>query len=322
MPAATVTVCLCTYRRPELLAALLHDLGRQSRLPDAVVVVDNDAAGSACSVIGQGRAALPFALHYAVEPEQNIALARNRALALAFAEARSDWLAFLDDDEQVGADWLLRLLATAAETRADGVLAPVFGVLPPEAPAWLHRGRFHAQRGRRPTGSAIPRESLCINNALIRSESLCAMPRLFDARYGLTGGEDTDLMNRLADTGVLLRWCDEAIATERVTPERQRLGWLLRRALRGGQDYAHFSRIGRYGCQQSPARIVLTAGLKLVIALLLALLLLPLGRHRGIAWLLKASANLGKISAMLGYRYREYASPPMGRGTQRENHRA
>ena len=42
-----ISVCIATYRRPERLSVLLDDLARQERVPDEVVVVDNDASGSA-----------------------------------------------------------------------------------------------------------------------------------------------------------------------------------------------------------------------------------------------------------------------------------
>jgi len=42
------------------------------------------------------------------------------------------------------------------------------------------------------------------------------------------------------------------------------------------------------------------------IAAGLALLLWPCGRHRAAYWLLKVSANLGKMSIFLGWHYREY----------------
>ena len=51
---------------------------------------------------------------YAVEPERNIALARNRALSLA----RGEKLAFIDDDEMASPFWLSTLLA--AEKRYRG----------------------------------------------------------------------------------------------------------------------------------------------------------------------------------------------------------
>ncbi|MGA2862773.1 MAG: hypothetical protein ABSF31_13620 [Steroidobacteraceae bacterium] len=50
-----VSVCVVTHRRVERLHAVLQDLARQRRLPEQVVVVDIDAAGSARPVIEQLR---------------------------------------------------------------------------------------------------------------------------------------------------------------------------------------------------------------------------------------------------------------------------
>jgi succinoglycan biosynthesis protein ExoM len=44
-----------------------------------------------------------------------------------------------------------------------------------------------------------------------------------------------------------------------------------------------------------------------VAAILLAAVLLPFGLHRSAHWLMKASANLGKLSAYWGWHYHEYA---------------
>src|ERR1700733_8827439 len=92
-----VSVCIATYRRTERLRAVLEDLARQSRLPDQVVVVDNDLAGSARPSIEQLRASgVPFVIVYDVQPERNIAMTRNRTVGLA----DGDWLAFIDDAER------------------------------------------------------------------------------------------------------------------------------------------------------------------------------------------------------------------------------
>jgi hypothetical protein len=39
----------------------------------------------------------------------------------------------------------------------------------------------------------------------------------------------------------------------------------------------------------------------------MALLSFPAGRHRAVAWLMKAAANVGKLTAFWGWRYRAYA---------------
>jgi succinoglycan biosynthesis protein ExoM len=94
---STVSVCIATYRRAERLAAVLDDLTRLTRLPDEVVVVDNDAAASARPVVEHRlREGAPFPIRYAVQPVKNISLTRNKTVELA----GGDWLAFIDDDER------------------------------------------------------------------------------------------------------------------------------------------------------------------------------------------------------------------------------
>ena len=46
---------------------------------------------------------------------------------------------------------------------------------------------------------------------------------------------------------------------------------------------------------------------QLLLATLLGVLCLPLGRHRAAQWLVRAAANLGKLSVFWGWRYEEYA---------------
>src|SRR6266852_2150668 len=109
MHDSTVTVCICTYRRPDPLRRLLVALGEQQtrgRFSYSIVVADNDRCESAREVVARFAAESPVAVTYCVEPEQNIALARNRALM----DAGGDFVAFIDDDEFPADDWLSRLL--------------------------------------------------------------------------------------------------------------------------------------------------------------------------------------------------------------------
>src|SRR5258708_6414742 len=135
-----LSVCIATYRRNKQLDEVLDDLRRQTVLPDQVVVVDNDAAAGAQTVIDRLRGnGAPFRIDYAVQPERNIARTRNRTVELA----EGDWLAFVDDDERAPETWLQRLVEAAEKYQAHGVLSPVEPQLPPDAPKWLERGRFY-----------------------------------------------------------------------------------------------------------------------------------------------------------------------------------
>ena len=117
-----ISVCICTYKRPELLRQLLIELGRQDTAElfgYSIVVADNDRAESARSVVRVFSENSQIAVNYCVEPEQNIALARNKALE----NASGDFVAFIDDDELPARNWLLTLFETCNRYRADGVLA-------------------------------------------------------------------------------------------------------------------------------------------------------------------------------------------------------
>jgi succinoglycan biosynthesis protein ExoM len=300
-----VSICVATHRRIDRLHAVLQDLTRQRRLPDQVVVVDNDAGGSARCIVEQMRTDnAPFRLDYDVQPERNIALTRNRTVALA----DGDWLAFIDDDERAPEAWLEQLLDAAALYQADGVLGPVDPQLPAGAPAWIRRGRFY-DFPRMRSGMQVPLNRMRFGNILLRGAALRAEPGPFDPAYGLSTGEDGDLLVRLAHKGANIVWCDEAIVWEPIEAKRLCLRWLLARSLSGGQEFARQTVNGKYGPINDigRARFFLRAMLQLLIAAGLALLSWPIGRHLGARWLITASANLGKLSVFLGWRYRAYA---------------
>ena len=301
--ATVVSVCICTYRRPQRLALLLGDLARQTRLPDEVVVVDNDAAGSARATVESLTETLPFALRYSIQPQKNISLTRNQAMKTA----RGDWLAMLDDDERAPAHWLATMLVCASRFDAGMVIAPVVCEVPDSAPEWIKQGNFYAQP-RYATGTVIRNNVIGLGNVLLDAKHIADMPVPCDPAYGLTGGEDLDFIARLEAKGCKLVWCDDAVVTEEVEPSRLDAGWILRRAKRGGQTFAHLTLAGRYGelGVLDKAMFFARSGVQVVMALLLALLMLPLGRHRAFHWLGKAVGNAAKFSALWGAHHKEY----------------
>ena len=307
MSAETVSVCICTYRRPQQLAWLLDDLMAQSRPPDEVVVVDNEPAGSGRASVEAAQARAPFPIRYEIQPVKNISRTRNRTVALA----RGDWLALLDDDERAPPHWLALLLAAAARYQADGVVSPVLSIVPDHAPAWIRRGQFYQAVPRTPTGEVMQLSRVGIGNALLRGTSVRALEVPFDEAYGLTGGEDGDMLTRLVQAGAKIVSCDEAVVTEPVADARLSLRWILLRAVRGNQDYSKHWRNGRFGVVrgwQVPV-YYLRAAAQLALAALMTVLSLPLGRHRAARWLQLAAGNFGKLSTLWGWHYEEYAAP-------------
>ena len=311
-----ISICIATFRRMERLRAVLHDIEIQQHQPYEVIVVDNDAAASARGVIDWARQRFTnYPIRYEVQPVQNISLTRNRTVELA----SGDWLAFIDDDERAPADWLLELASAARRYSADCVLGPVVPVVSHAAPLWIRRGTFYDWPRMR-TGAIVPRNQLRFGNVLIRGSFLRQCPEPFDPAYGLTGGEDGDLLSRMANEGARIIWCDEAMVQEPVEASRLSLHWLLRRALRGGQDFARHTLAGRYGPVTSSRRLrfIARALLQSMAALGMAAIAWPVGSHRVAHWLLKAAANAGKLSVFWGYHYREYDARPAAAGTARD----
>lgn len=288
-----IDVCIVTFRRPGMLATLLAALPAQAWPGVAlrIIVVDNDARRSAYPAAAAFRLAHALPLLYQAEPEQNIALARNRALALSTAPC----IAFIDDDETPAPGWLRALYTCLHAQRADAVFGPVHSVLPARAPAWSHACFGKAPQA---TGTLLPYGGA--GNVMLRRSVLDADAARFDPSFGLTGGEDTDWFYRLHLAGRRLVWCAEATASEPVPPARLQLRWALRRAFRGGQTYYRVV-VRRY----PRGRGALWFGaktLQLLAAAAALPLLLCLHRRAAIALLLRAAGAGGQLARCLARR--------------------
>lgn len=307
MSLPVVSVCVCTYRRPELLARLLGALQAQDGLDGRfeVIVVDNDRDRSASAVLQDAKARhAALGLATAWEPRQSIARARNRALGLA----RGEWVAFIDDDEEPPATWLAALYHAAQACSADGVVGPVIPRLPPGAAAWVIRGRF-LERPRHATGARVPEDELRTGNLLVRRSVLVDAARSddgpFDLAFGLSGGEDSALFGRMAREGARFVWCDEAPVFETIPAQRVTLRYLLSTAFAAGQVHAH-QRVQSQGTRAIP-QLLGRGGAAACMGGLLAVVTMPLGFDHAVRWARIAAAGTGKLAGLTGRRSERYA---------------
>jgi succinoglycan biosynthesis protein ExoM len=288
-----ISVCICTYQRPELLARLLAGLEQQATdgcYTFDVVVVDNDPARSAQRLVTSGRFRLDLA--YDWEPERNISLARNRAVR----NARGNLIAFIDDDERPGPEWLAQLYRTLREQSADGVLGPVVPELPPNSPEWLTRARVF-ERKRHRTKTPIGASDARTGNALLVRSLFVDHEEWFDPAFGRTGGEDSDFFARQFRKGRRFVWCDEAVAHEAVPPDRWSVSYHLRRLWRAGTLDGEWIRDGRI-----PGKIVVAKNVVVLAASAAALavsVLLP--KHVRVRVAQKCAYCGGLVSAYLGW---------------------
>lgn len=298
-----ISVCLCTCFRPDGLKNVLTGLACQNNLDGSfeIIIIDNDAQGSAEKVVQKAQTKYPeLSIHYDIEPQKNISLARNKSLSAASGE----WIAFIDDDEIPAPEWLSELIKTALAYKADGVFGPVISVLPEECPKWVAKGKFFEKSSFRETGENLSSKVLRTSNALIRTESIKRQENLFDPQYGLTGGEDFKFFSEMLENGAKFVWSNEAIVKELVPLSRTKTSWIMKRNFRNAQSYADrlISKKGKSAYLEIAVRGL--AGI--VLATLLTPLSLPFGLHNSIWWLRRGSQGLGYLMSFTGYRYEPY----------------
>jgi glycosyltransferase involved in cell wall biosynthesis len=261
-----ISVCICTYRRPEFLTRLLDALGRQSvdeRFSFEIVVTDNDRKRTAEEVVRRFRGRSDRDVVYDCEPEQNISRARNRTVS----NARGEFIAFIDDDEFPGPEWLRTLFAACRKFQADGVLGPVNPVYEGTPPRWLIESGL-CNRDSFPTGTLLDDSRFMrTGNVLFSRRILEKSGEPFDPAKGLTGGEDADFFDRMLLNGRTFVWCDEAGVFETVPEERQRMGYHVKRAFLQGMTTADQEPLIGTGTLKSLAAVaVYAAGLPVLMA--------------------------------------------------------
>ncbi|ADE16356.1 glycosyl transferase family 2 [Nitrosococcus halophilus Nc 4] len=282
-----IAVCIATFKRPQLLENLLNAIANQvtgKRFLISVIVVDNDAKASAQEI------AKKYTNYYFVVPEQNIALARNRAATEAIALG-GDFIAIIDDDQVPIPDWLFNLYK--AIQGMDIVHGPVCRNVP-ETP--FFRVFFSRRQYDRHKGSG---------NCLIRTRVFQELQ--FDPSFGISGGEDSDFFYRAREAKFNFVWAPDAMVTEIVPPHRMTIRWVLARSFRGGNSFIRLHR------KNSNWKKQLILFWMLLIKLFIDLIYIPIMPVMAVVsplwfWrqVRKSFAHLGQLTAFLNYVHLEY----------------
>ena len=259
-----LTVCVCTYRRPQLRDTLAS-LAAQALPPGVtmrVVVADNDEQDGRRGEIEQWFSELGLDGQYVHAPKRNISIARNSCLD----SARSRWVAFIDDDEVAPPDWLGNLLSSRDNVEC------VFGVSRANydgsgAPGWMVRGEFHSNIIRQRDGAA--NGYTC--NVLFDADFVRRHGLRFREDLGQVGGEDTMFFREMEAAGARFGYNPEAVVHEDVPPSRANLRWLVNRQFRSGQNHCELL----LAKGKSPVAIVGMSTAKAALFSLIALCTLP-----------------------------------------------
>jgi succinoglycan biosynthesis protein ExoM len=286
-----ISVCICTFRRIDLLRKLLDSLSDQRTeglFSYSLVIADNDDRGSAQPVVAAFSSDARIPVTYCAESQQNIALARNKALQ----HAEGNLIAFIDDDEFPVNDWLFNLFKVHAASGVDGVLGPVKPYFEIDPPDWVKKGAFF-ERPAHVTGFKMNWSECRTGNVLFSKSILMGVNTPFRTEFD-TAGEDVDFFRRMAEKGCTFVWCDEAAVYELVPSSRCTRRYLLKRALLRGSNFS-----------KHPTHRIRN-GAKSLIAVPCYALSLPIlalfGQHVFLKYLIKLLDHASRLLAFVGLR--------------------
>jgi rhamnopyranosyl-N-acetylglucosaminyl-diphospho-decaprenol beta-1,3/1,4-galactofuranosyltransferase len=207
----TVHAVVVTHRRLDQLAESLRALTTQSRLPEHLIVVDNDCDDRVRELVES----LSISTTY-LGSRRNLGGAGGFALGMLHAlAAGADWVWLADDDGHPHGPDVLETLLACAERHGLGEVSPmVCDLADPQRLAFpLRRGMVWRRRVDElrvdGTGDLLPGIASLFNGALFRASTLEAVGvpdlRLF------VRGDEVELHRRLVRSGIPFGTCLDAV---------------------------------------------------------------------------------------------------------------
>jgi glycosyltransferase involved in cell wall biosynthesis len=242
------SLVIATYRRPVMLRDTLLGLREQETNAEGiyeVIVIDNDPDGSACSVVEAIRRDWPqtVPLRYIHEKRVGLSFARNRGID----ESRGEIIGFLDDDLFIPPHWLSAILTCFEQTGAAcvGGRTLIHWEGEPDPVVRSCEDNLGVDMGERDVpmqGRQVPGGG---NAAFRRSVFAGGLRFCTDlGRVGkvLLSGEDSELMERLKQSGQSIWYCAAAVVGHRTGGEQLTAERIVRLRYWFGISYAIMDR--------------------------------------------------------------------------------
>lgn len=302
-----VVVAIPSFRRPQGLRRLLDAVAKlETGARVSILVADNDAerqeAVATCDEVRVDEYRWP--LTCIIARERGIAQARNALVDHILAHSDAEFVAMLDDDEWPEPQWLDAFLRMQQLTNADALHGAVVPKLERPSDRWARHCHGIAPMVAR---TGLTRTIASTSNVLVRRTCFEALAKpCFDPNFALSGGEDRDFFERLRQQGKRFAWANEALVHAWVPASRARFSWALKRAYRtGNSDMRVFLKHWRSHAEFG--REIAKVGAAAIVYTPVAMFGAPFTRRHADA-LCKLCRAAGKMTALLGHRYDEYAT--------------
>lgn len=201
-----MTVAVATCGRPDALAHCLDAIAAQRRLPDQLIVVDQDAIPATRTVIAQSG----LDILYLEQPRLGLSASRNLALERCAGTA----LAVTDDDCFPDPGWAEAIVEALEAGHLSAVTGPI---LPPDgtAPPGMTATSMRPSRQTRVFNSRVA--PWAVGSGANFAAQVVALREVggWDERLGVgtrgRAAEDCDILDRLLARGATIRYDGKAV---------------------------------------------------------------------------------------------------------------
>lgn len=232
-PLPRVSVAICTYNRPDLLAQTLKSVLEQDYPVGLleVLVIDNNSPPSTRAVVESFQNHRP-APRWVQETKQGLTHARNRAIQ----ESTGELLIFADDDIVARPGWvreMVRPFIEVANPRNGAIAGTVIPVFPHGCPRWLER-YIQPQKFRADAGPLGNRENP-MGASLAFPREIFDVVGVFRVDLGRRGdellmGDETELLLRIRRAGYTVWFAPAAVIEHQMPRSRLTLRYACRNA--------------------------------------------------------------------------------------------
>jgi len=305
MENAKLIIGFGTLNRPKMVRDTLESLSKLE-LPVGyrveLVLADNDPTETTRPVAEDYKKKFNYSFTYLTEKRRGIVYMRNAILEYAETQNTS-LLAFIDDDEIVSEDWLVRMVEAKEKFKADVIVGRVERKLPEDTPKWILQGKFF-ERPNIKTGTV--RRAASTSNVLFDFKKLVVEFGLkFHPALNLSGSSDTYLFSEATEKGARIVWLNEGRIHESIPKSRMTVKWQLQRAFRHTN-----CRTLRKRLKHPYAHAFVTESAYGLVHFLLSFGSIPINIFRGKAGLVHIMRffvkGIGSFAGLRGIVYKEY----------------
>jgi glycosyltransferase involved in cell wall biosynthesis len=302
-----VSIVICSHNRSADVAECVDALIPQINSQVELILIDSASDPSDQAEMARLAKLYP-ALKLTRVDQPGLSLARNRGVQLATA----DWVVFLDDDAVPFPDWLEKL--SVAVSAASPNQAIIGGGIYPRWPDGMSGERLSTRwkmflslaeaekPGRVTDGYAVNGANYAIRRRILLDLGGFS-EKLGRVGASLVSGEDSQVTQSVLDAGLGASFDPSFKVYHKISPERLKISWILRRTFWEG-----YSATQVFRSREAPLPANLRP-LKL-IASLPALLILSIVHFQNHDWKIRLAMCTGACMSLLTGRAKNRTHPP------------